>query len=121
VLVATGNGRSLGVKCGASTVELLEMVGTLHHSSHDGSARVPPAGGVEWPDIGGVMNSDELEGKVKAVKGKVKQATGDLTDDPNLQDEGVADEAEGNAQETWGRAKRKVGETIEDIGDAVKK
>lgn len=67
------------------------------------------------------MNRDELEGKTKAVKGKLKQAAGDLTDDPNLHDEGIADEAEGNVQETWGRAKRKVGEAIEDIGEAVKK
>lgn len=67
------------------------------------------------------MNQDELEGKAKAFKGKLKKAAGDLTDDPNLHDEGTADEAEGNVQESWGRAKRKVGEAIEDIGEAVKK
>ena len=67
------------------------------------------------------MNRDELEGKAKTVKGKIKQAAGHLTDDPNLHDEGMADEAEGNVQDTWGRAKRKVGEAIEDVGEAVKK
>ena len=41
------------------------------------------------------MNRDELEGKADQLKGKVKQATGDLTNDPNLHDEGVVDEAAG--------------------------
>ena len=38
------------------------------------------------------MNKDEFDGKVDQMKGKVKQATGDLTDDEQLHDEGVADE-----------------------------
>ena len=67
------------------------------------------------------MNRDELEGKAKSVKGKVKQAAGDLTDDSNLHDEGVVDEAEGKTQDTIGRARRKVGETVEDIGEAIKR
>lgn len=67
------------------------------------------------------MNRDELEGKAEALKGKVKQAAGDLTDDPDLHDEGVADEAAGETQNAFGKAKRKVGEVIEDIGKAVKK
>jgi len=67
------------------------------------------------------MNRDELEGKTEAVKGKIKQAAGDLTDDPALHDEGVADEVAGKTQDTLGHARRKVGEVIEDIGNAVKK
>lgn len=67
------------------------------------------------------MNRDELEGKAEALKGKIKQATGDLTNDPDLHDEGVADEAAGQTQDAVGRARRKVGEAIEDIGNAIKK
>jgi len=67
------------------------------------------------------MNRDELEGKATAAKGKVKQAAGDLTDDPELHEEGVADEVAGKTQDTIGRARRKVGEAIEDVGDAIKK
>jgi uncharacterized protein YjbJ (UPF0337 family) len=67
------------------------------------------------------MNRDEVEGKAEALKGKVKQAAGDLTDDPNLHDEGVVDEAAGNAQDAYGRARRKVGEAIKDVGNAIKK
>ena len=67
------------------------------------------------------MNRDELEGKAEALKGRIKQAAGDLTNDPDLHDEGVADEAAGQTQDAFGHAKRKVGEAIEDIGKAVKK
>jgi uncharacterized protein YjbJ (UPF0337 family) len=67
------------------------------------------------------MNRDELEGRKDKVKGKIKQAAGDLTDNDRLHDEGVADEASGNVQEGFGRARRKVGEAIEDIGEDIKR
>ena len=67
------------------------------------------------------MNRDELEGKAEALKGKIKKAAGDLTDNPDLHDEGALDEAAGQTQSAFGKAKRKVGEAIEDIGNAVKK
>ena len=67
------------------------------------------------------MNRDEIEGKVESVKGKIKQAAGDLTDDPDLHDEGVVDEAAGDTQEAFGRAKRKVGEAVESAGKAIKR
>jgi uncharacterized protein YjbJ (UPF0337 family) len=67
------------------------------------------------------MNRDEIEGKATALKGKVKQAAGDLTSDPDLHDEGVADEAAGNVQDAIGHGRRKVGEAIRDIGNAIKK
>jgi uncharacterized protein YjbJ (UPF0337 family) len=68
-----------------------------------------------------MKNRDELDGKAEQVKGKVKQAVGDLTDDERLRGEGVADEAEGTVQEGFGKARRKVGNAIEDIGERVKK
>jgi len=67
------------------------------------------------------MNRDELEGKKEQFKGKVKQAAGDLTDDDQLHDEGVADEAAGDVQEGFGRGRRKVGEAIEELGDKIKR
>jgi len=67
------------------------------------------------------MNRDEIEGRAEQVKGKVKKAVGDLTDDERLHDEGTADEAAGDVQEGFGRARRKVGEAIEDIGENIKK
>ena len=67
------------------------------------------------------MNRDELEGQAKALKGKIKQATGDLPNNPRLHDEGVVDEVAGKAQGAVGRVRRKVGESIEDLGKAIKK
>jgi len=67
------------------------------------------------------MNRDEVEGKAKEIKGRVKQSVGDLTDDETLREEGVADEAEGEVQGGFGRAKRKVGEAIEEVGEKIKK
>jgi uncharacterized protein YjbJ (UPF0337 family) len=68
-----------------------------------------------------MKNRDELDGKKEQVKGRMKQAWGDVTDNERLHDEGVADEAAGDVQEGFGRARRKVGEVIEDIGDEIKK
>ena len=67
------------------------------------------------------MNKDELDGKKDQLKGKAKQAVGDLTDNDRLRDEGVADEAAGDVQEGFGRARRKVGDAIEDIGEDIKR
>ncbi len=67
------------------------------------------------------MTRDELNGKTDQLKGKLKQATGDLTDDQRLHDEGVADEAAGKVEEGFGRGRRKVGEAIEDLGEKLKR
>ena len=70
---------------------------------------------------GNIMNKDELDGKARAIKGKVKQGLGDLTDNERLRDDGVADEAAGNVQDTIGRGRRKVGEAIEEVGKKLKR
>ena len=67
------------------------------------------------------MNRDELNGKGEQLKGKLKQAAGDLTDNERLHDEGVADEASGDVQEGFGRGRRKVGEAIEALGNKLKR
>jgi len=67
------------------------------------------------------MNKDELEGRKDQMRGKLKQAAGDLTDNERLHDEGVADEAAGDVQEGFGRGRRKVGEAIEDLGENLKR
>jgi uncharacterized protein YjbJ (UPF0337 family) len=67
------------------------------------------------------MNRDELDGKTDQLKGKVKQAVGDLTDDERLHGEGSADELKGEAKEGFGRGRRKIGEAIEDLGDKLKR
>ena len=66
------------------------------------------------------MNRDEMEGKGDKVKGRAKQAWGDLTNNERLHDEGVADEAAGNVEEGFGKTRRKVGEALDDIADRIK-
>ena len=66
-------------------------------------------------------NKDEVAGKVEQFKGKVKQAVGNATGNPDLHDEGVADEAGGEVREGVGTVKRKVGEAVKDLGDAIKR
>lgn len=68
-----------------------------------------------------MKNRDELEGKSESIKGKVEQAAGDLTDNQDLRDQGVADEASGKTQETFGKARRKVGEALDDLADDIKR
>jgi len=63
------------------------------------------------------MNKDELDGKADALKGRVKQGAGDLTNNDRLRDEGAAEEAGGEIEEGFGKARRKVGDAIEDVGD----
>ena len=67
------------------------------------------------------MNRDELKGNAEALKGKIKQATGDFTRNPDLHDEGVVDEVAGKTRAAVGRVRRKVGEALEDVGNAIKK
>ena len=67
------------------------------------------------------MNKDEFDGKVDQVKGRIKQGAGDLTDNDQLRDEGMADEASGDVQEGFGKARRKVGDAINDVGDKLKR
>ena len=63
------------------------------------------------------MNKDELKGKANQLKGRAKEKAGELTDDPELQCEGLADQAKGKVQEGLGAAKRKLSEGIEEIRD----
>jgi len=63
------------------------------------------------------MNKDELKGKVDQVKGKAKEKAGELTDDPELQGEGIADQAGGKVREGFGAAKRKVSDAVEEARD----
>jgi len=64
-------------------------------------------------------NKDEVEGKWEQTKGWVKDKAGEVTNDPDLEAEGEAQNAEGKTQETWGKAKRDISDTIDAVGEAV--
>ena len=56
------------------------------------------------------------EGTVDNVKGKIKEATGDLTHDEDMKREGKVDRASGTVKDKLGNLK----ETAEDAVDKVK-
>ena len=68
-----------------------------------------------------MWNKDEVKGKADQVKGRVKQAAGDLSNDEKLREEGAADEVAGDVEQAIGKGRRKVGEAVKDLGDKIKK
>ncbi len=66
------------------------------------------------------MTQQEVRGKVKKLKGQVKEATGILTGDKALEQKGADQRAEGATQESLGKARRKVGEFVDDLAKKIK-
>ena len=67
------------------------------------------------------MNRDQTEGKGKDLKGRMKEAAGDLTGNDRLKNEGAADQAEGKVQNAWGKGKERLGDAIDDAGKRLKR
>jgi uncharacterized protein YjbJ (UPF0337 family) len=61
----------------------------------------------------------ELGNKAEQVKGKLKEAAGDVTDDDSLRNEGKADHASGKAKEKVGDVKDKAEQAIDSVKDKV--
>ncbi|GAB3990020.1 CsbD family protein [Spirosoma daeguense] len=59
-----------------------------------------------------VMNETTIKGGWNELKGKIKQAYGDLTDDDLTY-------AEGKEDEMWGKLQQKTGKTKDEINKAV--
>jgi uncharacterized protein YjbJ (UPF0337 family) len=53
-----------------------------------------------------------MSGKADEIKGRVKEAVGDLTDDRDLKNSGTADKAAGKAKQSAGRVIDKARESI---------
>ncbi|PQA60681.1 MULTISPECIES: CsbD family protein [Siphonobacter] len=58
------------------------------------------------------MNETTLKGNWNELKGKIKQAYGDLTDDDLVYEEGKEDEL-------WGRLQQKTGKTKDEINKKI--
>jgi len=52
---------------------------------------------------------DQVEGKVHEVKGAVKEKIGQMTNNPNLQDEGTAEKFNGTVERKVGEVKKVFG------------
>jgi uncharacterized protein YjbJ (UPF0337 family) len=53
--------------------------------------------------------TDEVQGKLHGLKGKVKEAAGKLTNNPNLEAEGEAEQIDGKVQSKVAQVKRVFG------------
>lgn len=58
------------------------------------------------------MNETTLKGGWNELKGKIKQAYGDLTDDDLTYEDGKEDEM-------WGKVQQKTGKTKDEINKAI--
>ena len=63
------------------------------------------------------MNRDEFKGKAEKAKGYVKEETGEILNDPDLEAEGKAERAGGELREGFGKAKEKVSDAADNILD----
>lgn len=68
-----------------------------------------------------MWNKDELQGKADQIKGRAKQAAGDLANDDQLRGDGAADEIAGDVEKAVGTGRRKAGEALKDLGNTIKK
>lgn len=67
------------------------------------------------------MKNQEARGKVTKLKGRLKEATGILSGDRKLENEGASQRIEGAIEEGIGTARRKVGKLLGDLGKKVRK
>jgi uncharacterized protein YjbJ (UPF0337 family) len=56
---------------------------------------------------------DKTKGKWEETKGKSKQAWGDLTDNPDLAEEGEIEETKGKGRQNVGKAKEWVKDKVD--------
>ena len=68
-----------------------------------------------------MWNKNERAGKADQVKGRIKQAVGDLTGNDRLKAAGKVDETVGKAETAVGEAQRKVATAIRSVGNAPKR
>lgn len=66
------------------------------------------------------MGKHEARGKVRKLKGRVKEAFGIVTGDGPLEREGSRQRAAGSVEESIGKARRKAGEFVDRVAKAIK-
>ena len=68
-----------------------------------------------------MWNKDEVKGKGKKAKGKIKDKLGEITGNRELEAEGERERAEGQAQESIGKVRRKAEDFLERVDDDIEK
>jgi len=54
------------------------------------------------------MNKDQVQGRVEEAKGAIKQTTGRVIGNPDLEDRGTIEKVGGKIQKTFGDVKEQV-------------
>ncbi len=67
------------------------------------------------------MSHHEVDGKLKQIKGRVKEATGIVTGNSKLERAGIRDRAKGAVEEAVGKARDKAEELVDKATKASKK
>jgi len=60
------------------------------------------------------MNRDQVKGRAKQAKGKMKEVSGKAVSSERMQAEGLADQIAGKAQATYGDTKRKAKKALDE-------
>ena len=60
-----------------------------------------------------------MAGNTDDIKGRVKEATGDLTDDPKLKNEGKADRASGKAKAMVDNVKEHADDAVDKVTEKL--
>jgi len=67
------------------------------------------------------MNKNEVRGKARKLKGRLKEAAGVVTGNRRLEKKGAAERTAGAVEAGLGKARRKIGEAVTGLGKAIKK
>jgi uncharacterized protein YjbJ (UPF0337 family) len=60
------------------------------------------------------MNKDQVQGRVEEAKGAIKQKTGQVIGNPDLEDRGTVEKVGGKIQKTFGDVKEQVKDEVKD-------
>ena len=61
------------------------------------------------------VDSDQVQGTGKELKGTVEQGAGEITGNQKLQAQGQSDKTSGQLQDAWGRFKQSVSDMVGSI------
>jgi len=68
-----------------------------------------------------MKEAKRMAGKTEQMKGKAKEAVGDLTGNKDLKSEGIADRQAGEVKEKLGKVEERVEEGIDNVKDVLHK
>jgi len=66
-----------------------------------------------------MLNKNEIKGKAKRITGALKEKVGEVTNNPDLEAEGEAEQLEGKLQESFGKGQRQAGAAVVKAGKAL--